>query len=458
LEDATTSFAAVSELANIIRNQTNSIRERSERPRGDEGGADEDARARRTAHIQNLADQVVQDAIGFTQDDETDGRGRRRRSRLATPENAEELEIDEDEVCMSELTQDIKIGKKSQLEKRMAENWPEIKKRREEDVARRREAALRRNNPDPNGSQRDPSEAVNDGFELKQIQVNGRIVIADESREVAFGHGLEQAAMEGAAVAIEDDRIYRVVHQGTLGKAAGKMRQRKWGEEELDLFYKGLRMFGTDFSMIANLFPSHIDRRAVKKKYLIELEKNQQKCDEAVGAKEAFSIEDYENLTSMEFEDPDKLMKELEETERRLREEDEQRRRDAGFVDNHHLQQAQQQQHDGADVPLPTTERDDADEEQPEGADEAIEGEAEGASLGATRRTQAPSTAPSIRTQTQAMADRVVQAAVAGPKKKQPRKARESTGTGRGGRGGRKSRKAVEGVEEVVGPVGEVQL
>ncbi|KIW72978.1 hypothetical protein PV04_01134 [Phialophora macrospora] len=450
IQDATTGAAHVSELAHHIENSTRSRSSRSEARSASQtlenGGNTSQAigqskprRPRKkkkstSEKLQELAQQVVDHAVNGDQD--RYGPQGRRRSRLTTPENAEELEIDPQEVSMSELTKDVKVGRKSETEKRMQENWAEIKERRKKDVEKRRDAARGKKNA-ANGEEREPEEAA----VPKQIIVNGVIVVANESREVAFGAGLEQAAREQADVAIEDDRIYKYVNQATLGKNAGRDKRSKWDEDTTNLFYQGLRMFGTDFSMIANLFPENVDRGMIKRKYLAELQTDPGRVDKCVTAKETVSLDEYAALTNMEFEDPEKLMKELEEEEKRLKEEDERRRADQGYV----------MIHDGADVPLPSTETDDVEAQT---AVEDEEQDADTAISGTTQRTQAPRTAGSERIP--ALAGKGVQAAVA-PKKKQLRRTRESTGGGRGGRGGRRGKRAVEGIEERIGPLDDVE-
>ncbi|OAL23833.1 hypothetical protein AYO20_10853 [Fonsecaea nubica] len=444
LQDATTQAAAVSELANSIENRARSQQPRSA-PRSvsqaaeTEESAAEDAaqpRARRpkkksrSRRVQELAQRVVEDAIRGSPDETG-----RRRPRLATPENAEELEIDPQEVSMADLIKDNKIGKKSETEKRMQENWPEIKKRRKEEIEKRREAAR-------GGVNASANEEEHNGPEVaavpKQIIVNGQIVVAAESREVAFGAGVEEAVIQDANIALEDDRIYKYVNSGTLGKHAGRGRGSRWDEDQTSLFYKGLRMFGTDFTMVAALFPDDVDRRVIKKKYLIELRADPQRVEQCVAAKETVSIEDYVAMTNMELENPEDIMKELEEQERKLREEDEKRRADQGFVD--HLA--------GADVPLPSTERDDADLDESGLAVQERQADA-GAYLASP---EAPSTGQIDRIS--ALAEKVVQAAV-NPRKKPRRQTKESAGTGRG-RQSKKGRRPVEGVEERIGPIDEV--
>ncbi|OAP59524.1 hypothetical protein AYL99_06822 [Fonsecaea erecta] len=453
LHDATTQAAAVSELANSIEHRARSLQPQSARRSVSQAVETEESvaedgvqprgkrskRKSRSKKTQELAQQVVDDAVHGNKDETT-----RRRSRLATPENAEELEIDPQEVSMADLVKDNKIGKKSDTEKRMQENWPEIKKRRKEEIEKRREAARGGNNGTNNQEEHNGAE---EAAVPKQIIVNGQIVVAAESREIAFGAGVEEAVIHDANVALEDDRIYKYVTSGTLGKNAGRVRGNRWDEDQTNLFYKGLRMFGTDFSMVANLFPEDVDRRVIKKKYLLELRADPQRVESCVAAKETVSIEDYAAMTNQEFEDPEKVMKELEEQERRLREEDEKRRADQGFVD--HVA--------AADVPLPSTERDDADIDESEmaGHREQASADTHLATPEAARRgTQAPSMDPIDRFS--ALADRVVQAAV-NPKKKPRRQTKESAGAGRGGRQVKKGRRAFEGVEERIGPIDEVE-
>ena len=449
LQDATTGAAAVSELALDIENRARSQRSRSDRrSRSQVAETEESAseastqahskrakkkRKSRSERLQELAQQVIDNAVnGGTDNGGAEGRTR---SRLSTPENAEELEIDPEQVSMSELTKDLKIGRKSDTGKRMQENWAAIIERRKSEVEKRRDAARSKKNPV--NDERETEEAA----VPKQIVVNGQIVVANESREVAFAAGLETAAREQADVAIEDDRIYKYVNTSTLGKHAGLRKRSKWDEDTTNLFYQGLRMFGTDFSLVANLFPENVDRGIVKKKYLAELQNDPERVDKCVTAKEAVSLDEYATMTNMEFEDPDKLMKELEEEEKRMRAEDAKRREDQGYVMNNV----------DADVPIPSTEIDDA------AAQDAVEGEEQdddAATPAPRRRTQAPSTTRSERIT--ALADKVVQAAVT-PKKKQTRRTRESTGAGRGGRGGRKGKSAVEGIEERIGPLDEIE-
>jgi transcription factor TFIIIB component B'' len=431
LQDATSQAAAVSELANSIENRVRSLGSRSARP--NHAASDDETpeptkqsrKKRRAKTIEEAARQVVQDAV----------KGGRRHSRLSTPENAEELQIDPEEVSMGALTRDTKLGRKSETEKKMQENWAEIQQRRKEEVARRREAAGQgRHGRQALGGLDPPAEEIH---APQQIIVNGQIVVAAESREVAFGAGVEQAVIEDADVALEDDRIYKYVNQSTVGKHAGLRRGTRWDEEKTELFYRGLRWFGTDFSMIANLFPQ-FDRRQVKLKFTIEMREDPRRVGECVAAKEPVDIEEYMGMTEQEFIDPEALQAELDAEEKRLRNEDEQRREREGYI------------RDPADIAIPSTERDENDEE----AAEPVEDESD---------VQHPQNAAANtrRDRISAIAEQVVNTAV-GPKKRtaqqqqqqQQRKTRDSVSVR--GRQRKKSRMPMEGVEERIGPIDEV--
>ncbi|KIW15537.1 hypothetical protein PV08_05585 [Exophiala spinifera] len=438
LQDATSQLAAISELANSIEQRARSLRPRSMRlsysETEDVGEGDTEAQAgspeetslesmakkrsqrkqSRAKRIRELAEQVVENAVDGTPKT-------RRKARLPTPENADELQIDPEEVSMGDLTRDNKVGRKSETEKRMQENWTDIQKRRKEDVERRREAAGKGRA----GRQELFQDALVEPIQVpKQIIVNGQIIVANESREVAFGAGVEQAADNDQEVALEDDRIYRYVNQGTLGKRAGLNRRTKWDDESTELFYKGLRMFGTDFAMIANLFPS-FDRRQIKSKFVIEERLNPVRVKDSVDAKEAVNLEEYAKMSDQQFEDPAKLMEELAAEEKRLREEDKRRREGDGYV------------LEGADVPLPSTE---TDFEQ---GDNTLEGDGTVTAAGVHRER--------IST----LADSAA-AGSAVPKKKQAPQHRATKEPVGRGRQAKKGRRPTEGVEEALGPIDEV--
>ena len=96
-----------------------------------------------------------------------------------------------------------------------------------------------------------------------QVQViDGNIVINPHSLTVAA------AAEKSSGL----DEFKRVEENGTkLNSAtyANRAKAEKWSKDDTELFYRAMTQFGTDFSLIARLFPGRT-RRQVKRKYLIE--------------------------------------------------------------------------------------------------------------------------------------------------------------------------------------------
>ena len=96
-----------------------------------------------------------------------------------------------------------------------------------------------------------------------QVQViDGNIVINPQSLTV-------NAAAE-KDVGMSDFK--RVEESGTRLNSAtysNRAKAEKWSKDDTELFYRAMTQFGTDFSLIARLFPGRT-RRQVKRKYLIE--------------------------------------------------------------------------------------------------------------------------------------------------------------------------------------------
>jgi transcription factor TFIIIB component B'' len=76
-----------------------------------------------------------------------------------------------------------------------------------------------------------------------------------------------------------------------------------WTEEETELFYRGLSMFGTDFEIISKMFPGK-QRRHVKLKYNREERHCPHRVTAAVvGIKTVrMDIDEYKAVTGSEFE------------------------------------------------------------------------------------------------------------------------------------------------------------
>ncbi|KAK4704749.1 transcription factor TFIIIB component B'', partial [Phenoliferia sp. Uapishka_3] len=95
--------------------------------------------------------------------------------------------------------------------------------------------------------------------------VDGELVIDDASLEIDRA-ARAQADFVGTREVIEESAKDRMVNSGTWGK---QVRTEKWTVEETELFYDLLSQFGTDFEMIAAMFPTRT-RRQIKAKYTKE--------------------------------------------------------------------------------------------------------------------------------------------------------------------------------------------
>lgn len=98
--------------------------------------------------------------------------------------------------------------------------------------------------------------------------VNGEFVIDEESLRVDR-HERDALQSEDMEI-VEEDNNTRLVNSSTFMK---RERTERWETEEVNMFYQGLSMFGTDFTMLAGLFP-HRTRRQIKNKFNVEERKD----------------------------------------------------------------------------------------------------------------------------------------------------------------------------------------
>lgn len=96
-----------------------------------------------------------------------------------------------------------------------------------------------------------------------QVQViDGNIVINPQSLTV-------NASVEKKVHASEFRHVEENGNRLNAASYSRRVKAEKWSKEDTELFYRAMTQFGTDFSLIARLFPGRT-RRQVKRKYLIE--------------------------------------------------------------------------------------------------------------------------------------------------------------------------------------------
>ena len=243
-----------------------------------------------SAIIQEAAGDIVANALG-AEDDEVDDveggqRKRKRRKRQIDPEEAENHEIEPTEVRMSDLIKDRGLGKTSEREREMEKiNWRKSDKSVEKQRSKRRSCVRpSRNRTGQAAGLGNPGadnlEATLEGVPRMKI-VNGAIVVDEDSVNIEKHAGAQKSAAAAAqdeTIVLEDIDITKRINSGTVGRPRG-VKGKGWDESMEELFYKGLRMFGTDFMMISKMFPG-LSRRHIKLKYVREERTNLAKLRE----------------------------------------------------------------------------------------------------------------------------------------------------------------------------------
>jgi transcription factor TFIIIB component B'' len=380
-------------------------------------------RAKQT--LQEVAAGIVADAVGDTSEaneESAEGAKKRKQQRKRKiPEGAEDHQIVPSEVKMADLVKDKRLGKGSKLEARLqAVNWDDVKKKRkeaEEEAEKQRELEREEKRTGKSVRQDDLPTATT---VPKMTVRDGQIVLEEDSRLLDRHAEVEQAADE-TVKELDVDDVTRRVNQSTIGRQHGVKQKGHWNDEMTDLFYKGLRMFGTDFMMISKMFPG-MSRRHIKLKYTREERTNLTRVHKNLIAKEDVDIEEYSLMSNRVYEDPERVHEELRADEKRLRDEDMARRaREAeagqGGVDAQDSNILQSREQATA---------------EPTGGDDT--------------ETTAPETESSAKeNRFESIARSIVQRASA------PKKAKKQTALAR--KRERKKRTGLEGTEEVVGSI-----
>lgn len=243
------------------------------------------------------------------------------RKREPTPEGAEVQVIDPTSMKMSELTKDIRIGKKfsrhDEIEKRDADRKAKLKARREDPDLSSSDDDRRR----PKRRTRAPTEEAapvdTSGAGPRMRLVDGQIVI-DETSLNLDRHKIA-AANAGIMEIVQEDEFTHITNSATYMK---KEKNKFWGYEEEEKFYDGLRQFGTDFEMIALLFKDR-SRRHIKLKFNKEERVNPGKITAAlIKEKLPIDFDTYQKETGLEFIDTEAFHNELAEVDKKHAEEE----------------------------------------------------------------------------------------------------------------------------------------
>ncbi|EAL85600.1 hypothetical protein KXW29_003518 [Aspergillus fumigatus] len=278
-------------------------------PNADQTRRASKSRGRRASRTSN-----VEDAAGKVKRKQQ----RSRKKREPTPEGADLIEIAPAVVKMSELCKDLRTGRmsKRETELRNMELAEQERKRAQQEEDSQAPVPLK-----TNGDATSPAAEPNIGLEKKPQAgpvmriVNGEIVLDAASLHV--DRYADAARNAGDLEDVVESSLTRKINQATWGK---RSKTESWDEEMTELFYRGLRMFGTDFMMISKLFPGR-SRRQIKLKFNNEERRAPERIKETLlGPRETIDITTYSEMTNTVYDDPKVVQQELDEEKKRIEE------------------------------------------------------------------------------------------------------------------------------------------
>ncbi|KAF1362253.1 hypothetical protein EJ07DRAFT_175477 [Lizonia empirigonia] len=253
---------------------------------------------------------------------------RGRPPREATPPDAEDQQIDPDAMCMDDLaSRNIRVGKLSRREREMRKiDWDAVKQRRREEDAR-------------HISTKETQAAVDKLLESGEVEsaptgpryhvVDGRIELIQDSGTIDRERDADRE-IDAMLITEEDDLTTRITSRSFMKNNKRFPNEfvlpgqgKRWNPESTALFYQGLRSFGTDFQMIAHMFPG-LTRRSIKTKFTREERDNPSLVRDSLrGKSQLASHWDHflaaSQLHDAEFADADAIKRDLAQEEVRMR-------------------------------------------------------------------------------------------------------------------------------------------
>ncbi|KAI1777740.1 hypothetical protein F4818DRAFT_407809 [Hypoxylon cercidicola] len=284
------------------------------------------------------------------------------RERSPTPEDPENVTVDHGTMKMAELTQDLGIGKRFKHADAIQERAREARERfRQKKLEKQRRLLGLVPEEDPASREGTPAEGEGNGRDsaLARARELGASASADAQHTVGYDVVDGQIIINQQSLVVdrhaahrdmstletvEEDEFSHVTTSVSFRRESRKTGPNHWTEEDTEKFYRLLGMFGTDFEMIASMFPGK-SRRAVKLKFNREENLRPKRIDATVmvrGEKKVgIDLEEYKSH-QQSWQESDKIMaehaelvREHEEDIRRLKEE----RRAAGLLDDDDEQQ-----------------------------------------------------------------------------------------------------------------------
>jgi transcription factor TFIIIB component B'' len=135
-----------------------------------------------------------------------------------------------------------------------------------------------------------------------KIGLDGNIIVDEESRVVDRHANIDMSGLERH----DENPFENLVNSATYGKQRYSDR---WDNNERELLYQGLYQWGTDFGLIAQMFP-YRTRRQIKSKFILEEKKNPHLVELALSRKlnlAEFNLEKYSENSNRVFDDLDRF-------------------------------------------------------------------------------------------------------------------------------------------------------
>jgi transcription factor TFIIIB component B'' len=261
---------------------------------------------------------------------------RGRPAREATPSDAEDQIIDPDVTYMDSLAaRDYRWGKKSELEIEMrAVDWEAVKQRRREEDSRNIISKAEQEAADralvEQAAELPTQAGAGTGGRVRWNEATGQMELDPESG-VIDREG--DADREIAAMEVHEDRdITNRLTTRSFMKNNKRFpndfllpgQGRRWNTELTNLFYNGLRSFGTDFQMISQMFPG-FTRRSIKTKFTREERDNPEGIKEALRCRSELNGNGWNTFlaqsskTEESFADVDEIKRQMAEREAEMR-------------------------------------------------------------------------------------------------------------------------------------------
>lgn len=200
---------------------------------------------------------------------------------------------------MSDLTKDLHIGKKFSRHDELRERE---RRKRSKSKNGDSEASV---TPEPSQAPKKASTPASSGAAPTsgpQFRIVDGQIVVDQSSLVMDRHARDKAA-QGDMETVEENDFTRLITSNSFMTTSKLRGPNIWTDEETELFYRALRMFGTEFQMISHMFPGK-QRRHIKLKYNREERHNPERITAAVVGEKTIKIDldEYKAFTGSEFE------------------------------------------------------------------------------------------------------------------------------------------------------------